>query len=114
VNTTAHTSALPSPPIFPSFFFSTELVVTALLFWFLRFAELPLGEHDCSYSALPSPPLFPSFSLLSLPCCSGFCGLQSCYWVNETARKEMLVRWCEAFSRALLVHCRCGSDNLTY
>jgi hypothetical protein len=22
--------------------------------------------------------------------------------------KEMLVRWCEAFSRALLVHCRCG------
>lgn len=31
---------------------------------------------------------------------------QSCYWVNETARKEMLIRWSEAFSRALLVHCR--------
>jgi hypothetical protein len=32
--------------------------------------------------------------------------LQSCYWVNDTARKEMLIRWSEAFSRALLVHCR--------
>jgi hypothetical protein len=31
--------------------------------------------------------------------------------VNEAARKEMLVRWCEAFSRALLVHCRCGSGG---
>jgi hypothetical protein len=34
------------------------------------------------------------------------CHVQSCYWVNETARKEMLIRWSEAFSRALLVHCR--------
>ncbi|KAF8061059.1 CYP97C1 [Scenedesmus sp. PABB004] len=31
---------------------------------------------------------------------------QSIYWVGEAARKEMLVRWTEAFSCALLVHCR--------
>lgn len=76
-------------------------------------AEVGIGKHTVTPPMLLLLPCFTSLLTAFLMPCSDIClclctlsGPQSCYWVNETARKEMLIRWSEAFSRALLVHCR--------